>query len=237
MMLTMNPSPEFGPLLGGFINQYTSWRWSFWVLLIWASIDWLLIVFLVPETHHPVLLRKKAIALRKETGDERWKAPIERLERSIVMTVLTSCYRPFQLLFLEPMCLLICLLTSVLLGILYLFFGAIPLVFENNHGFQLWQVGLTFLGIFVGMMIGIASDIFWKRNYARLVRNYKKETGVEGNSEPEFRLPPTVVGAWVVPVALFGELPSRFPFWSQEKAVSGRCLHGEMICFLHEYEY
>jgi hypothetical protein len=93
----------------------------------------------------------------------------------------------------------------VLLGILYLFFGAFPLVFENNHGFELWQVGLTFLGIFVGMMIGILSDVFWKRNYARLVRNYSKETGIENNSEPEFRLPPTIVGAWVVPIALFGE--------------------------------
>lgn len=103
------------------------------------------------------------------------------------------------------MCLLICLLSAVLLGILYLFFGAFPLVFENNHGFELWQVGLTFLGIFIGMMIGISSDVLWKRNYARLVRNYSAETGIEGDSEPEFRLPPTIAGAWVVPIALFGE--------------------------------
>jgi hypothetical protein len=110
------------------------------------------------------------------------------------------------------MCLLICLLSAVLLGILYLFFGAFPLVFEKNHGFSLWQVGLTFLGIFVGMMIGISSDVFWKRNYVRLVRNYSKETGIENNSEPEFRLPPTIVGAWVVPVALFGTFPFFFFF-------------------------
>jgi hypothetical protein len=178
---------------------------SFYVLIIWAVIMWLSIFLLVPETYHPVLLRRKAIMLRAETGDERYQAPIERLTRSITMTVITSCYRPFQLLFFEPMCLLICLLSAVLLGILYLFFGAFPLVFGNGHGFELWQIGLTFLGIFVGMMVGVASDVIWKKRYAELVRKYSEETGIENNSEPEFRLTATIVGAWVVPIALFGK--------------------------------
>ena len=59
---------------------------------------------------------------------------------------------------LEPMCLLLCLFCAVLLGVLYLFFGAFELVFENNHGFNLWQVGLSFLGMSVGMIIGISSN-------------------------------------------------------------------------------
>jgi hypothetical protein len=132
-------------------------------------------------------------------------AQIERLDRSITMTVITSCYRPFQLLILEPMCLLICLLSAILLGILYLFFGAFPLVFGRGHGFELWQVGLSFLGIFVGMMVGVASDVIWKRKYDKLVEKYSAETGIPNSSEPEFRLTSTIVGAWVVPMALFGE--------------------------------
>jgi hypothetical protein len=60
-------------------------------------------VFFVPETYHPVLLRRKAIRLRKETGNQEWIAPIEKLDRSIAKTVLWSCIRPFQLLFFEPM--------------------------------------------------------------------------------------------------------------------------------------
>ena len=95
--------PEVGPLIGGFINYHTSWRWSFWVLMIWAGVQLALIVFFVPETYHPVLLRRKARKLREETGDERWKAQIEVSNRSIPRTILLSCKRPFQLLFLEPM--------------------------------------------------------------------------------------------------------------------------------------
>lgn len=53
------------------------------------------------------------------------------------------------------------------------------------------------------MLVGIISNPLWHRNYARLVQ---KNGGV---SEPEFRLPPTVVGAWLVVIGLFGELRSR----------------------------
>ncbi|CAD0087715.1 unnamed protein product [Aureobasidium vineae] len=189
---------EIGPIVGGFINYYANWRWTFYVLLIWSGGMLAAIIFLVPETYHPVLLRKKAIKLRKDTGNPAWRAPIENMNKSVFRTVAWSCVRPFQLLFLEAMCLSLCVLSAILLGILYLFFGAFPLVFENNHGFVLWQTGLTFIGIFVGMVTGVSCDPIWKKNYRRLVT---KNGGV---SEPEFRLPPTILGAILVPIGLFG---------------------------------
>lgn len=60
------------------------------------------------------------------------------------------------------------------------------------------------MGLFVGMILGILSDPFWRRNYARLVRQREEQGGEPGGSEPEFRLPPTIFGAIVVPIALFG---------------------------------
>ncbi|KAK0896578.1 hypothetical protein LTR57_022504, partial [Friedmanniomyces endolithicus] len=208
MIYTASPfvGPQLGPVIGGFINQFANWRWSFWVLIIWAAVQWTLIFFFVPETYAPVLLRRRAIRLRKETGDDRWKAPIEKMNKSVAKTVLWSCVRPFQLLVLDPMVLNLCLLCAILLGILYLFFGAFPLVFENNHGFNEWQTGLSFLGIFVGTVIGVSCDPLWKRNYVRLVRNNG------GVSEPEFRLPPTILGAVLVPVSLFGFGWTTFPW-------------------------
>lgn len=107
---------------GGFINQYTSWRWTFYALIIWAGVQLLGLYLFVPETYHPVLLRHRAQRLRTETGDERYYAPIERMDKSIVRTILWSCLRPFQLLIWEPMVLLLCTFTAILLGVLYLFF-------------------------------------------------------------------------------------------------------------------
>ena len=162
-----------------------------------------LIIVVIPETYHPVLLRRKAIQLRKETGDERWRAPIEEMDQSITQTILRSVYRPFQLLTLEPMCLNLCLFSAILLGVLYLFFGAFEIVFEDNHGFNLWQVGLTFTGLLVGIIIAVASDPLWHRNYVRLVQNREQDGGEKGGAEPEYRLPPAIAGGILVPIGLF----------------------------------
>jgi hypothetical protein len=162
-----------------------------------------MIAFLVPETYHPVLLRNKARKIRSETGDQRWKAPIEMTDKSIPKTIAYSLLRPFQLLLFEPMCSLLCLFSALLLGILYLFFGAFPLVFQGNHSFTLSQTGLSFMGIFVGMLIGIFTDPLWHKNYARLIRQREDATGEVGGSEPEYRLPPAIAGGVLVPIGLF----------------------------------
>ena len=91
------------------------------------------IIFLVPETYHPVLLRRKAIKLRKDTGNPAWRAPIENMNKSVFRTVAWSCVRPFQLLFLEAMCLSLCILSAILLGILYLFFGVSKARSQNQQ--------------------------------------------------------------------------------------------------------
>lgn len=79
-------------------------------------------------------------------------------------------------------------------------------MFQNNHGFSISQTGLAFLGLLVGMLAGISTDPIWRRIYGRLVRQREEQGGEPGGSEPEFRLPSTILGAWVVPVALFGKL-------------------------------
>jgi hypothetical protein len=179
-------------------------RWTFWMLLIWTGAQLCLIALVIPETYHPVKLRQKAIRMRKETCEQRWKAPIEIMNKSITKTVLYSCLRPFQLLFFEPMVLLLCLLSAILLGILYLFFGAFDVIFTNAYGFQLYQVGLSFLGLFVGMLLAILSDPIWRWNYRRLMRNREKATGEKGGTEPEFRLPQTIIGTQLTWIGLFG---------------------------------
>lgn len=106
-------------------------------------------------------------------------------------------------LFFEAMVLNLCLYSSILLGILYLFFGAFSLVFSQNHGFSVWQVGLSFLGIFCGMVAGVSSDTLFHRYYKHLVAQREAQGGEPGGSEPEFRLPPAIVGAPLVTIGLF----------------------------------
>ncbi|KAG7057435.1 hypothetical protein JMJ77_0004823 [Colletotrichum scovillei] len=218
--------PSLGPLVGGFINYYTGWRWTFYVLIMWSFVLELGIVFLVPETYHPILLRNKARNLRKETGDDRWKAPSEMHSKSVLGAVGISLLRPIQLLVFEPMCLSLCLFSALLLGILYLFFGAFPLVFRETYGFNLYQIGCSFLGILVGMLLGIATDPVWHKVRIRLMLKNKGQGENGDGSEPEFRLPPAMFGSILVPMGIFIFGWSMYPWVHWIVPIVGTAMFG-----------
>lgn len=43
--------PATGPLVGGLINTFTTWRWTYYFLIIWAGVLLACVVVLVPETY------------------------------------------------------------------------------------------------------------------------------------------------------------------------------------------
>lgn len=57
MIYTASPfiGPSAGPIIGGFINYFLDWRWSFYILLMWSGLMLAAIIFLIPETYHPVV--------------------------------------------------------------------------------------------------------------------------------------------------------------------------------------
>jgi len=173
-------------------------------MLIWTGSALVATVLFVPETYRPVLLTKKAAKLRKQKNELRYHVSTGlKPQDGVLQTVMWSLVRPLQMLVLEPMCLNLCLHSAVLLGILYLFFGAFPLVFATNHGLNLWQIGLTFLSMAIGIICGICTTPIWQANYTRLIKQREANGGEKGGSEPEYRLPQVMVGSVFVPVGLF----------------------------------
>lgn len=57
------------------------WRLVYWILFAFAGLVVVLFQLTMRETFAPVILARKAKKLRKETGDSRYYAPIERLDR------------------------------------------------------------------------------------------------------------------------------------------------------------
>ncbi|EPQ30350.1 uncharacterized protein PFL1_01876 [Pseudozyma flocculosa PF-1] len=199
-VFTLSPflGPASGSLLSGFINQNVQWRWSFWVINIWSACTLVAIYFFAPETYAPIILAKRARRLRKQTGDDKLYAQHERNigQKSVVRTIATSCTRPFELLINEYMLALLCIWSALLLGLLYLLFIAFPIVFRQ-HGFNVQEVGLSFVGIGLGQLVALASMPYWARKYAAA-----REAG-GGVAPPEARLPVAMAGALIMPVGLF----------------------------------
>ncbi|KAI0269964.1 MFS general substrate transporter [Gloeopeniophorella convolvens] len=195
---TISPflGPEVGPLFSGFINQNISWRWTYHVLIIWSFVQTVALMFFVPETYIPVILKWKAQRLRKSTGDQRYWAPLEKAGISLGRAIIVSCYKPFELILFDRMAFLIDLWDSLILGILYLTFEAFPVIFQEKHGFNMQMTGLTFLGIGLGLLIGLATTPYWNGRYRRHVIEH-------GDPPPEFRLIMGQVGGILVSVSLY----------------------------------
>ncbi|KAF1998359.1 MFS general substrate transporter [Amniculicola lignicola CBS 123094] len=156
-------STTFGPVLGPPISGYistVSWNWAFWVGAIIAGANWPLLVFF-PETYAPVILKKRARRLRKETSDASIIAPIE-LEKTdlghIITVVLT---RPLRMLLFEPLVMFTCLYLSFAYAIFYIFFQSYPITFVDIYGMTAGQEGLTFLPIGVGAIIAAFIYLTW----------------------------------------------------------------------------
>jgi MFS family permease len=111
-------SPFAGLAVGLITSGYIvvrgiSWRWVFWIHAILAVVCFFLTVFGIPETFAPVLLVKKARTIRKETGDERFTAALERQHTHWRARLQAALGRPFKIMFLEPLLLVLTLYMSV----------------------------------------------------------------------------------------------------------------------------
>ncbi|KAI0786398.1 major facilitator superfamily domain-containing protein [Abortiporus biennis] len=234
-VFTISPfiGPVVGPLMSGFINQHLNWRWTYRIMLIWTFVQIVGLLLIVPETYHPVLLKKKAQRLRKETGDPKYHCPLDRRGESLVHSIMMSCYVPFKLLLLDRMALLLDVWNALLLGILYLAFQAFPIIFEQGHGFSVQLTGLSFLGLGVGMIIGLASQPLWNRLVRRKVAEF------EGPPPPELHLIMGIAGGILTPLSLYwlAFTTYRSVHWIVPIVASVPFGTGILFCFTSTFTY
>lgn len=205
--------PSLGPIVSGYIQTAgADWRWVYWVTTIFAGLCTIVIIFTLPETYAPVILKKKAQKLRKETGDDRWYAPIERRKGDFKTTVKDILLKPFIMLckalchfsllltpVLEPMLMAVTIYMSFVYGIVYLLFEAYPFVFVKNHGFNAGENGLAFLGFFAG---GCLATVFYMTIIERRYQSHAKRISPDP-VPPEKRLEMCAVTGWMLVIAMF----------------------------------
>ena len=190
--------PAIGPLVGGFLSDNLGWRWLYWIQLILSGAVWILLTFTVPETYAPTLLARRAEKLRNETGDERYVTEQDLDLRPLGQRLRLFLVRPFQLLFLEPIVLFISLYMSVLYGLLYMFFIAFPIVYQEGKGYSASTTGLTFIPLAVGVLLSAMCAPLVNKHYLKLCAQY-----APARPPPEARLIPMMFSCWLVPLGLF----------------------------------
>jgi DHA1 family multidrug resistance protein-like MFS transporter len=91
-------------------------------------------------------------------------------------------------------------LTSLLSLAYFVFFGyleALPVIYGDIHGLELYQVGLCFVPILIGAGLATLGSMPLARAYARETKRGSTMP------PPERRLIPLIIGGFILPISLF----------------------------------
>lgn len=190
--------PTLGPVIGGFITQsYLGWRWTQWITLIMSAAFGVYALIVLPETSHPMILKKKAQNIRHETGNWAAHAKAEEVQISSKTMAYNVLLRPWVMMFQEPILALMNIYISLVYAYLYLFFEAFPISFQERRGWNNGLGSLPFLGILIGVLIGVVV-VIWNTK-TRFARKFAEKNEVI----PEERLVPMMFGSVLLPIGLF----------------------------------
>ncbi|KAJ8118609.1 hypothetical protein OPT61_g438 [Boeremia exigua] len=192
--------PVLGPIIGGFLGMTEGWRWVNGLMAIWSGVLLVVTACIVPETYPPVLLRKRAEKLSKLTGKVYMsRTDIDQGKVSLGEAFSTGLKRPWILLFCEPIVLLLSLYHAIIYGILYMLFGAFPIVYRVGRGWNEGVSGLPFVAVAIGVLAAILYVVLVdNKQYMKRVQ----ESG-KGYTTPEARLPMCLIGGIALPIGLF----------------------------------
>lgn len=155
-----------GPFFGGFIGQYLSWHWVFWVQLIFGGFTQA-IHFFIPETRATILIDREA-RRRRKNGEDVWGPNELKEPRLEAKDVLRIWRRPFEMFLREPIVLLLSLLSGFSDALIFVFTESFTLVF-TQWGFSTLAVGMTFGSILIGYLIAYLMFLpdIWRQQHIR----------------------------------------------------------------------
>ena len=175
-----------------------SWRWTFWVGLIVAGASLIFLCFL-PETYGPIILKKRAKRIRKESGNANIFAAIELEKKGARQMMTVTLMRPVHMIFYEAIVLFACLYLSLAYAIFYLFFEAYPIIFEGLYHMNTGIAGLSFLPIMIGAVFALAIFI----SYDNFLQRAKVANARWASIEEYRRLPLACLGGPLYVISLF----------------------------------
>lgn len=187
--------PVFGPLICGWINIKTKrYDLIIWVNMAFAGVMWIS-SSLIPETYAPVILKKKAQRLRKETGNQNIMTEQEAQGLSLSELVKTCLIRPLEFTVTEPVLDLMCFYVCLIYALLYAFFFAYPVIFDELYGYNDAYIGLMLIPILIGACLSLVTTPILEKKYIAMTKRRQPT--------PEDRLVGAMLGAPFAAIALW----------------------------------
>ncbi|CAI7583387.1 unnamed protein product [Penicillium glandicola] len=191
-----------GPIVGGFIADYTTWRWTFWSTSLAAG-AFLVVCFIVArETYAPVLLlRKKATLIAEANREDKdngrvWKTPFEK-DETVGQLYRRTISRSLYFLGTQPIIQALACYYGYLYGIVYLLLSSFSDLWTTRYKMNVSTGTLNYIAPCIGYAVGAQICAFLTDRVYRY--QAAKNNGV---GKPEFRLPIMVPASLLVPIGL-----------------------------------
>jgi hypothetical protein len=166
------------------------------------------------ETYKPILLQRRRKRLGVPSPPKRHDG-FGAFKKFMTITL----FRPIMMMITEPIVAFFSLYVAVDFGILFTFFASFPLVYSRVYHFNAWKIGLTFLPIMVGCLIGtvtclLCDRMLYKQQLAKLNATDLSDRSSDPEEmtptqtpkkhvEPEHRLYAAMIGSFGIPIGLF----------------------------------
>ena len=187
--------PTIGPIAGGFLTQYASWRWSFWVASICNGLVQLWGIFFLEETYKPTIIHRKKQRLDKE-GHENLYTRYEYNSKREAARV--NMIRPIKLLATQPIVQVLALYQGYLYGNIYIIYAEYSSLWTERYNESVGIASLNYISIGIGTVF--AAEVSTHLN-DRIYKYLRKRNNGEGR--PEFRLPIMIPGTVFLAIGLF----------------------------------
>ncbi|KAJ5690995.1 hypothetical protein N7488_011730 [Penicillium malachiteum] len=189
-----------GPIIGGFMAESTTWRWMFWSTSIFQAVMIIVSFTAFQETYEPMILRRRAERIRRETNDPRYFTADERINanKSALRVIGRALSRPVRLLIFHPTVHISSLISAFNYGILYIVLSTFSDLWTNNYHESVEISGLHYIAVALGE---IAGSQLCAKMMDRLYHRLKARAN--GEHTPELRVPSVFPGTILGSMGLF----------------------------------
>lgn len=224
--MSINLGATIAPVAGAFLSYEAHWRWTAWVTLIFAGVLCFAALFTVRETSSRKILQLKAKRLRFETRNWALHAKSEETPiefHDIIQRYLT---KPVRIIVQEPILIILTAYLTLVYGILYLSFQAFPAAYQQR-GWSIPMSNVPFLAVLLGVISAFLTCSLYTMTYFK-----RRVIAKNGMMEPEWRLPPMILGAALLPPSLFWFGWSGNVHWICQVIASYMIGYGLLLIFI-----
>ncbi|KAI5247558.1 MFS general substrate transporter [Aureobasidium subglaciale] len=185
--------PALGPLVSIFSVLGDRWRLPLWEMCYVSAFVFVIMSVILPETYHTKRLydQRRRLVVSTQNSDRQTQHSVQ-----LSHIFEKHLYRPVKIMLTHPAVAFANVYTCLIYGLYYTFFECIPRVYLHTYDFSYTGVGLSFLSIAIGALLGGFAIFMWFVSSTRSASHHGP------HSKPERNLVPALYASVTMPIGL-----------------------------------